>query len=298
MDDLSRKFQNFYASSATTAKVKTTGSKNESSTSQPGANDIKPAAKQPVVESSSTKISNEAEVGNKENEKVIDLIEGSDDDVIDGDVGGDHHEDIEDENEEEFEICGGEVSRFDTIIGVLEEIVMEEGFVNLQEQFFEDNCVHFEDDEENRLIYTDIFNRYTENLEKYLENRLAQEVQNFSMEEFGQLLSENQDQIDEQILEMLLSFSEFTAFKELITDYKKNNFSGAVENDLQIDSKKEMIEISGSPVKSQVHNMKIEGVVSKIHTDEQAEGLEMPELDNALTITSIKQTTRKQPDPK
>jgi len=42
----------------------------------------------------------------------------------------------------------------------------------------------FENDEENKLVYTDIFKSYQETVESFIANRLAEEIEGFSMEKF------------------------------------------------------------------------------------------------------------------
>jgi ADP-ribosylation factor 2-binding protein len=51
----------------------------------------------------------------------------------------------------------------------LQDIVIEEEFEKMQEEFFEKYCNEFEDKEENKLIYTDIFKKYTQLTEGYIE---------------------------------------------------------------------------------------------------------------------------------
>ena len=59
--------------------------------------------------------------------------------------------------------------KFDRFIEQLQEIVIEEEFENLRNTLFEKYCGIFEDSEENKLIYTDIFKEYVEKLETYIE---------------------------------------------------------------------------------------------------------------------------------
>jgi ADP-ribosylation factor 2-binding protein len=42
-------------------------------------------------------------------------------------------------------------------VGVLQEILLEEDFEKMQKRFCNENCMHFEPTEENKLIYMDIF---------------------------------------------------------------------------------------------------------------------------------------------
>ena len=45
------------------------------------------------------------------------------------------------------------------------------------------------------------------------------------MNKFNKLLEERVDQIDPQLLDMLLTFTDFSQFKELVLDYKKVQMS-------------------------------------------------------------------------
>ena len=60
----------------------------------------------------------------------------------------------------------------------------------------------------------DIFKRYQETIESYLTKRLTEEIPSFDMEAFFVSLKDRKDEIDEQIMDLLLSFSEFESFKE------------------------------------------------------------------------------------
>lgn len=44
-------------------------------------------------------------------------------------------------------------------------IISEEGFSAVQRTFLEKHCHHFEDSEENKFIYTDIFKQYVSSFE-------------------------------------------------------------------------------------------------------------------------------------
>ncbi len=65
-----------------------------------------------------------------------------------------------------------------------------------------------------------IFNNYQNEIEKHIEKSLYEMVPGFQMEIFLSLLQERTEQIDEQILEILQSFSDFETFKQIILDYK------------------------------------------------------------------------------
>ena len=60
--------------------------------------------------------------------------------------------------------------KFDVFIEKLQEIVIEDEFENMQEDFLTKYCNEFEDCDENKLIYTEIFKKYTNLTESYIEN--------------------------------------------------------------------------------------------------------------------------------
>ena len=81
-------------------------------------------------------------------------------------------------------------------------------------EFTNKHCMKFEATEENKLIYMDVFKEYTETIETYLNQKLEQAINDFSMERFILMLDERKDEIDEPLMDLLLSFSEFESFKE------------------------------------------------------------------------------------
>jgi ADP-ribosylation factor 2-binding protein len=52
----------------------------------------------------------------------------------------------------------------------LQEIVIEDEFEEMQNEFFSKYCNEFDDGEENKLIYMDIFKKYTNLTESFIEN--------------------------------------------------------------------------------------------------------------------------------
>jgi ADP-ribosylation factor 2-binding protein len=48
--------------------------------------------------------------------------------------------------------------------------VIEDEFEHLKNAFFEKYCDVFEDTEENKLVYMDIFKEYIKQLESYIDN--------------------------------------------------------------------------------------------------------------------------------
>lgn len=111
-------------------------------------------------------------------------------------------------------------SRFDMVIGAIEDIVMDEEFQVLQHSFLEKYFHEFDDSEENRFIYTDIHTEYVNLVEKYLNNRLLEKIPQFSLPEFMNQMINRKNELDGEIFELLLTFSDFLTFKEMILDYK------------------------------------------------------------------------------
>jgi hypothetical protein len=68
------------------------------------------------------------------------------------------------------------------------DIIMDPDFENDREAFCRENCVHFEETDENKLIYTEFFHKYTALVETFLENRLAESIPGFDMSEFSAML--------------------------------------------------------------------------------------------------------------
>lgn len=66
-----------------------------------------------------------------------------------------------------------EDNEFDTTVGVLQEILLDENFERMQKQFCNENCMHFEATEENKLIYTDIFKKYHDIIESYITHVIS-----------------------------------------------------------------------------------------------------------------------------
>lgn len=111
-------------------------------------------------------------------------------------------------------------TKFDEAIGHLEDIIMEDEFQTLQNNFLEKYYHEFDDSEENKFIYTDIHQEYIQLIEKYLEDELSKRIFEFSMAEFTRLIMERKNELEGEIFEMLLTFSDFVAFKEMFLDFR------------------------------------------------------------------------------
>ena len=111
-------------------------------------------------------------------------------------------------------------TQFDTVVGHIEDIVIDDVFQHMQMSFMDKYYKEFDDDEENKLSYTPIFNEYVNMLEKHIENELTKRMPNFDMVSFMKQLSSKKDEISEELFEMLLSFTEFMTFKQLMIDHR------------------------------------------------------------------------------
>lgn len=84
-----------------------------------------------------------------------------------------------------FHTCEDDSEKyFFEVIGCIEEIIMREKFQDMQQQFLEKHWKKFDDKEENKLIYTDIFKEYEEGIEKYIQDCLVECLPNFDMIKF------------------------------------------------------------------------------------------------------------------
>ncbi|XP_046861869.1 ADP-ribosylation factor-like protein 2-binding protein [Xenia sp. Carnegie-2017] len=118
---------------------------------------------------------------------------------------------------------------FDVTVGHIEDIIMEDTFQALQNEFMEEHYHHFEDVEENKLVYTDIFTKYTNLIEKHLEECLQKRMPDFSMDQFMSSIQQRKDQIGGDIFDMLLSFTGFLTFKQMFLDYKVDKEGKSVD---------------------------------------------------------------------
>lgn len=106
----------------------------------------------------------------------------------------------------------------------LQEIVIEPKFEKMQKEFLDKYCDVFEDKNENKLEYTAIFKQYTELTEKYIESELIKRVPQYKIDDFYKLLEKRKHQIDEQLLDTLIAFTDFQTFKEMMLDYKATKY--------------------------------------------------------------------------
>ncbi|CAG5958390.1 unnamed protein product, partial [Menidia menidia] len=130
--------------------------------------------------------------------------------------------DIVDVNEELFAASSSSAAdtAFDAVIGCIEDVIMEEEFQHLQQTFMDKHYLEFDDSDENKLCYTLIFNEYVDLLEKHLEQQLIERVPGFNMNTFIEMLMQHKDEVSGDIFDMLLTFTDFVAFKEMFVEYR------------------------------------------------------------------------------
>ena len=113
-----------------------------------------------------------------------------------------------------------EDQRFDTIVGCLEEVLMNPEFQLGQDAFCEEHCHKFFNDEENRLEYMPLFQEYSTLIETFIADSLTQHIEGFSMDEFQEMLETRSNEICGDIFDLLLGLSDFQEFKDTMLSYK------------------------------------------------------------------------------
>ncbi|MED6237412.1 ADP-ribosylation factor-like protein 2-binding protein [Ataeniobius toweri] len=97
---------------------------------------------------------------------------------------------------------------------------MEEEFQHRQQTFMDKHYLEFDESDENKLSYTSIFNEYVDLLEKPLEQYLMKRIPGFNMNTFTELIMRHKEEAPDEIFDMLLTFTDFVAFKEMFVEYR------------------------------------------------------------------------------
>ena len=137
----------------------------------------------------------------------------------------------DDDFEESIVNKDSEDFKFDVFAEALQDIVIEEEFEKMQNDFCEKYYKIFEDKEENKLEYTKIFNEYTKKTEDFLVKNLQKRVTQYKIDDFYKMLESKKFKMDEQLLDTLLALSDFNNFKDMMLNYKraKTNNKKAVQ---------------------------------------------------------------------
>uniref|UniRef100_A0A8C0HW66 ADP-ribosylation factor-like protein 2-binding protein n=1 Tax=Balaenoptera musculus TaxID=9771 RepID=A0A8C0HW66_BALMU len=101
-----------------------------------------------------------------------------------------------------------------------DDIIMDGEFQLLQRNCMGKYHQEFEDTEESKLTYTPTFNEYISLVEKYIEEQLLERIPGFNMGAFTTTLQHHKDEVAGDIFDVLLTFTDFPAFKEMFPDYR------------------------------------------------------------------------------
>lgn len=155
-----------------------------------------------------------------------------------------------------------ETQQFNSIVGALEEILLDPEFEEVRESFCRSNCQVFEDTADNKLEYTVVFEKYTDLVESTLDARLKEAVPGFSMAQFSKLLQAHKDSLMGEVFDLLSSLGDFEAFKEIMLSYKA---AAAADGG----------------------GFQISCMAMPIHAEEQEDGEERPDLDFDLHVQPL-----------
>lgn len=169
-----------------------------------------------------------------------------------------------DGEDEDFTIAADSAAdaAFDRQVEVLQEVVLDDAFQALLGGYCKEHCHHFEDTEENKLIYTELFQKYSDQIEGYLEEKLTGTISGFSMQVFlEELMRRGEEEIDGAVFDLLVSLADFDSFKQQMLEAK--------------DGSKQTLAVSGR--------------ASQLHMDEDEDGEARPDIDqdlaNFLTVS-------------
>ncbi|CAF0912451.1 unnamed protein product [Rotaria sordida] len=116
-----------------------------------------------------------------------------------------------------------ETEQFDQTIGLIEDMIMDEEFRSIQQAFLTKYAYEFDPDlDENKLIYTDIHREYLTIVEDFVINKIKRSQPNFNLDLFMKQLESRQEELEEEIFEFLLTFTDFLAFKEWMLDHRRS----------------------------------------------------------------------------
>ncbi|XP_071613356.1 ADP-ribosylation factor-like protein 2-binding protein isoform X2 [Heliangelus exortis] len=110
----------------------------------------------------------------------------------------------------------------------------ESDFQLIQRTFMEKHYQEFEDSEENKLIYTSIFNEYISLVEKYIEDKLLARIPGFNMTAFTMSLQQHKDEMTGDLFDILLTFTDFLAFKRMFLDYRAEKEGRSVDSSIEL----------------------------------------------------------------
>eukprot|EP00762_Andalucia_godoyi_P002677 ANDGO_03313.mRNA.1 ADP-ribosylation factor-like protein 2-binding protein OS=Gallus gallus GN=ARL2BP PE=2 SV=1 len=123
---------------------------------------------------------------------------------------------------------------FSHCVGTLQEILLDAEFFNLRMAFMRAHCHEFDKSDENKLIYTALFEEYVRNIEGFLETRLKSAIPGFSMVWFlTEIERRGQDEVCGDLWDLLASLADFAQFKGIMLDAKRSQKGKNPENAIQ-----------------------------------------------------------------
>jgi ADP-ribosylation factor-like protein 2-binding protein len=114
---------------------------------------------------------------------------------------------------------------------------------------------------ENKLIYMELFHKYTHMIEHVIDSKLHELVDGFSMAEFSEMLDARKDELDAEVFDLVLSMADFEAFRELMLAYRA--------------------EVEGGK------SFEITCTHLRVHTEEVEDGQHRPDLDLGLSVSGL-----------
>lgn len=133
-------------------------------------------------------------------EEIEEIIDYGDED---GEGLGDFEEDGEDLNLVDTGAGqSAEDNKFDAIVGALEDMLVSPEFEEVQSNFAQANCDVFDEGGENKLVYTEIFERYSNLLEEAITAHLSTAVEGFDLMEFIGMLNARKEALDGEVFDM------------------------------------------------------------------------------------------------
>jgi ADP-ribosylation factor 2-binding protein len=117
-----------------------------------------------------------------------------------------------------------ETEQFDRTIGLIEDLIMDNEFRSIQQAFLTKYAHEFDPElDENKLIYTDIHKEYLTIIEDFVLNKIKRSQPDFKLELFMKQLESRQEELEGEIFEFLLTFTDFLAFKEWMLDHRRSS---------------------------------------------------------------------------
>jgi len=93
-------------------------------------------------------------------------------------------------------------------------------------EFFKSYCREFNDEDENQLKHTEIYQSYMKILDEMIDAKLVQSFDDLQTEGFYKSFKDNQaayKEINNEVYETLFGFVSFDAFKKEMLEIKKSN---------------------------------------------------------------------------